>query len=114
MRLLRLDGPERTTQRNMCVWSLHFNRRKQVVGRDAELSACEFINAASWLSELGYAKLTIRTDGELALMMFADNLAGRPATEGGDSGATRRYHLCKNNYSFDALQAYCFGINIKL
>ena len=24
------------------------------------------------------------------------------------------YHLCKNNYSFDALQAYCFGINIKL
>ena len=24
------------------------------------------------------------------------------------------YHCCKNNYSFDALQAYCFGINIKL
>ena len=24
------------------------------------------------------------------------------------------YHLCENNYSFDALQAYCFGINIKL
>ena len=24
------------------------------------------------------------------------------------------YHGCKNNYSFDALQAYCFGINIKL
>ena len=24
------------------------------------------------------------------------------------------YHLAKNNYSFDALQAYCFGINIKL
>ena len=24
------------------------------------------------------------------------------------------YHLGENNYSFDALQAYCFGINIKL
>ena len=24
------------------------------------------------------------------------------------------YHLLQNNYSFDALQAYCFGINIKL
>ena len=24
------------------------------------------------------------------------------------------YHGCKNNYSFDALQAYCLGINIKL
>ena len=24
------------------------------------------------------------------------------------------YHGCENNYSFDALQAYCFGINIKL
>ena len=24
------------------------------------------------------------------------------------------YHLAENNYSFDALQAYCFGINIKL
>ena len=24
------------------------------------------------------------------------------------------YHLCINDYSFDALQAYCFGINIKL
>ena len=22
------------------------------------------------------------------------------------------YHLAKNNYRFDALQAYCFGINI--
>ena len=25
-----------------------------------------------------------------------------------------QYHLGGNNYSFDALQAYCFGINIKL
>ena len=24
------------------------------------------------------------------------------------------YHLAQNDYSFDALQAYCFGINIKL
>ena len=24
------------------------------------------------------------------------------------------YHLGGNDYSFDALQAYCFGINIKL
>ena len=24
------------------------------------------------------------------------------------------YHGCENNYSFGALQAYCFGINIKL
>ena len=24
------------------------------------------------------------------------------------------YHLLQNNYSFDALQAYCFGINLKL
>ena len=24
------------------------------------------------------------------------------------------YHLCQNDYSFDALQAYCFRINIKL
>ena len=24
------------------------------------------------------------------------------------------YHLAENNYSFDALQAYCFGINVKL
>ena len=24
------------------------------------------------------------------------------------------YHCGENNYSFDALQAYCFGINIKL
>ena len=24
------------------------------------------------------------------------------------------YHCGKNNYSFDALQAYCFGINLKL
>ena len=24
------------------------------------------------------------------------------------------YHCGQNNYSFDALQAYCFGINIKL
>ena len=28
--------------------------------------------------------------------------------------ATSTYHLGGNNYSFDALQAYCFGINIKL
>ena len=27
---------------------------------------------------------------------------------------SRAYHLGGNNYSFDALQAYCFGINIKL
>ena len=26
----------------------------------------------------------------------------------------RRYHPAENDYSFDALQAYCFGINIKL
>ena len=26
----------------------------------------------------------------------------------------REYHLGGNDYSFDALQAYCFGINIKL
>ena len=24
-----------------------------------------------------------------------------------------RYHVAKNNYSFDALQAYCFGIIFK-
>ena len=24
------------------------------------------------------------------------------------------YHLPQNHYSFDALQAYCFGINLKL
>ena len=24
------------------------------------------------------------------------------------------YHLLQNKYSFDALQAYCFGINLKL
>ena len=24
------------------------------------------------------------------------------------------YHLLQNNYSFDALQAYCFGIHLKL
>ena len=24
------------------------------------------------------------------------------------------YHVGENDYSFDALQAYCFGINIKL
>ena len=24
------------------------------------------------------------------------------------------YHLLQNDYSFDALQAYCFGINLKL
>ena len=24
------------------------------------------------------------------------------------------YHLLQNNYSFDAFQAYCFGINLKL
>ena len=24
------------------------------------------------------------------------------------------YHLLQNDYSFDALQTYCFGINIKL
>ena len=28
--------------------------------------------------------------------------------------ASLTYHLGQNNYSFDALQAYCFGINIKL
>ena len=27
---------------------------------------------------------------------------------------SREYHCGKNNYSFDALQAYCFGINLKL
>ena len=27
---------------------------------------------------------------------------------------TKVYHLAENDYSFDALQAYCFGINIKL
>ena len=27
---------------------------------------------------------------------------------------TTMYHCGQNNYSFDALQAYCFGINIKL
>ena len=26
-------------------------------------------------------------------------------------GVTAGYHLGENNYSFDALQAYCFGIN---
>ena len=24
------------------------------------------------------------------------------------------YHRAENNYSFDALQAYCFGIHIKM
>ena len=37
---------------------------------------------------------------------------------GGKSGTLldtqKVYHLGENNYSFDALQAYCFGINIKL
>ena len=27
---------------------------------------------------------------------------------------SRVYHCGQNDYSFDALQAYCFGINIKL
>ena len=27
---------------------------------------------------------------------------------------TDAYHLGGNDYSFDALQAYCFGINLKL
>ena len=31
-----------------------------------------------------------------------------------DDGDAHPYHLPQNNYSFDALQAYCFGINIKL
>ena len=26
----------------------------------------------------------------------------------------KEYHLAKNDYSFDALQTNCFGINIKL
>ena len=29
-------------------------------------------------------------------------------------GFQSEYHLGGNNYSFDALQAYCFGINLKL
>ena len=29
-------------------------------------------------------------------------------------GSWRKYHCGKNNYSFDALQAYCCGINFKL
>ena len=32
----------------------------------------------------------------------------------GDNCSFRHYHLGENDYSFDALQAYCFGINIKL
>ena len=38
-------------------------------------------------------------------------------TNGRNLGQTLKiqwYHLGQNNYSFDALQAYCFGINIKL
>ena len=27
---------------------------------------------------------------------------------------SQNYHLGQNDYSFDALQTYCFGINIKL
>ena len=30
------------------------------------------------------------------------------------SSGESEYHLCKNNYSFDALQAYCFGINLNM
>ena len=32
----------------------------------------------------------------------------------GQDVAWEVYHLGQNDYSFDALQAYCFGINIKL
>ena len=37
-----------------------------------------------------------------------------PSREPLEYVASGNYHGCKNNYSFDALQAYCFGINIKL
>ena len=30
------------------------------------------------------------------------------------SQSWRTYHLLQNNYSFDALQPFCFGINLKL
>ena len=44
---------------------------------------------------------------------WAMSVRAKP-NSGNANTTTARYHLLQNNYSFDALQAYCFGINLKL
>ena len=46
---------------------------------------------------------------------YADDLTTHDSSISGRSRCRDiTYHLAENDYSFDALQAYCFGINIKL
>ena len=61
----------------------------QVVTKGAELSAYTVASAASWLRELGRLKLTLQTDGEPALVKFAESLSSRLASEEDDPGVTR-------------------------
>ena len=67
---------------------------------------------ADGLSDMDWLVATMGVDGWLRWLV---------ASKGGVDGRRRWmasmvgvYHLGQNNYSFDALQAYCFGINIKL
>ena len=61
-------------------------------------------------------RLLALSEGEIAALVTAVRHVGVGSQRGAEalSHLPSAYHLTENNYSFDALQAYCFGINIKL
>ena len=77
------------------------------------------MGAVDWVRKGSYHTAWAISGGSLCTCSYAH---GRGAAVGPHSGAVfatasrfvEGYHLLQNNYSFDALQAYCFGINIKL
>ena len=87
--------------------STRLETRTKESDRSASFSLCVRIpQAPAWTS----AALVVDNDSGMCKAGFA-----------GDDGTSRCafrcqawYHPRGNNYSFDALQAYCFGINIKL
>ena len=57
---------------------------------------------------------TQRTSRQRSLRNWHSQKSSQPWAVVNPSIPSARYHLLQNGYSFDALQAYCFGINIKL
>ena len=76
----------------------HHFARKRCIKRSFEGIHDRFKNDSTFLESL------LSIDRTEAVCIQMDKDAQKDYT----------YHLAQNNYSFDALQAYCFGVNVKL
>ena len=80
----------------------------------APLLAWHVLDPISNLAFISCPVLNLLHDRLCATIVVRDFLATKHMTGAGWELILGEYHLGGNNYSFDALQAYCFGIKIKL